>query len=353
MIGERLINKFFWDWVRDNSTANSLWHWAKKSTPLPTLLNLMQPYPAGIEIEVTTRCHLKCIMCERTYWDEPDRDMSLEEFKSVVDQFPALRWIGLTGIGSSFLNKDFLKMIAYVKSKGIGVELFDSFTAINDCALKQLVELKVDHILASIDAATKETYEAIRVGGDFDKVTHNVKTLFGLKKEAGAKMPQIDFFYIINNKNIHEVYSFLDYVKSITQGEKVMVIYTRLLHGFIETKDLFVEVPEDMMKQVEKIASSYNIDIFWNAVVPKKKPKIGMCLDWFEPFIFVTGHVIPCCAGNEANRREFQKETALGNIFEQPFREIWNGERYKNLRKMIKKNRVPPPCVNCSVYRTD
>ena len=66
-----------------------------------------------MEIEVTTRCNLKCIICEHTYWDEPNRDMSFEQFKGIVDQFPKLKWIGLTGIGESFINKDFMKMLRY------------------------------------------------------------------------------------------------------------------------------------------------------------------------------------------------------------------------------------------------
>jgi len=68
------------------------------------------------------------------------------------------------------------------------------------------------------------------------------------------------------------------------------------------------------------------------------------------PFIFVTGHVIPCCAGNEAGRRDFQKETSLGNVFIQSFKEIWKGKKYKALRKMIREGKVPPPCVDCSLY---
>ncbi len=71
------------------------------------------------------------------------------------------------------------------------------------------------------------------------------------------------------------------------------------------------------------------------------------------PFIFVTGHVIPCCAENEANAREFQKKTSMGNVFKQSFREIWYGEKYRSLRKMLREGKVPPPCVNCPIYRVE
>ena len=52
------------------------------------LLYWLEPYPSYLEIETTTRCNLKCIMCEHTYWKEQNRDMTFEQFKYIVDQFP-------------------------------------------------------------------------------------------------------------------------------------------------------------------------------------------------------------------------------------------------------------------------
>ena len=100
---------------------------ATKNPFLIKLLYWLEPYPSYLEIEVTTRFPLKCVFCERTYWQEANRDMTFPEFKSIIDQFPRLKWIGLTGIGESFVNKDFLRMLRYVKEKNIFVELYDNF----------------------------------------------------------------------------------------------------------------------------------------------------------------------------------------------------------------------------------
>jgi MoaA/NifB/PqqE/SkfB family radical SAM enzyme len=328
------------------------WGWIRKHPLLIRLINQSAFYPSYIEIETTTRCNLKCVMCEHTYWDEPNKDMSFEEFKSIVDQFPKLKWIGLTGIGESFLNKDFMKMLKYAKSKDVYVELYDTFFFIDRKNAEELINLKVDKIFASIDAATKETYEKIRVGSNFERVINNVKNFFQLEKEKGAYYPKIAFHYIVNKMNFQEMSQYVELAHSLAQGENVSIQFTRMLHEFKELKDLFIEVPEEIIQAIEGKAKEFGIRLTWNADIPQVKPPISRCIEWTMPFIFVTGHVIPCCSGNEAGHRDFQKETALGNVFKQSFKEIWRGEKYKTLRSMLRQGKVPLPCKNCCLYDT-
>ena len=202
---------------------------------LKRLAPIIQPYPCLIEVEPTTRCNLKCRMCEHTYWREPQRDMSFKEFNKIIDQFPHLKWIGLTGIGSSFLNKDFMKMLQYVKSKKIYVEIYDTFFLINREKAKELINLGIDRILPSIDAATKETYEKIRVGSDFETVVRNLKNLIEIKKERNLIFPELSFHYIISKLNMHEVVKFIDFVHSIDPTAK-KIAFTTLLHPFKEVQ---------------------------------------------------------------------------------------------------------------------
>jgi MoaA/NifB/PqqE/SkfB family radical SAM enzyme len=311
------------------------------------------PYPHYIEIEVTTRCNLRCKMCEHTYWKEPPCDMSFEQFKSIIDQFPKLKWIGLTGIGESFVHKDFLKMLKYVKDRGIYVEIFDNFFLIDKEMSKQLIDIGVDRIILSIDAATKEIYEKIRVGSNFDKVIKNVKDFLELRAQKGAFFPKFEFHYIVNKDNIHETEKFIDLVhsfgyKDLYKGKTIT--FTRMLHPFKEIEDMFTDIPKELVERTYKKAKGYGMLIDWNDDVPTNKPPISHCKEWLMPFIFATGHVIPCCANNEANRREFQKATALGNVYEKPFKEIWNGEKYNDLRNKLGKNSIPTVCSYCCIY---
>ncbi|MGC9049067.1 MAG: radical SAM protein [Patescibacteria group bacterium] len=308
-------------------------------------------YPPFLEIEVTTRCNLRCVMCEHTYWHEPIRDMTFEEFRAIIDQFPRLKWIGLTGIGESFLNQDFLKMLEYVKTKSIYVELYDNFIFITPEISKKLIKIGVDRIIASFDAAVKETYEKIRVGAKFESVISNLKNFIKLKKELNSHFPEIDFHFIVSRLNIQEIPDYVNLVHSLdTVGSKV--VFTRVLHWFREIEHLCIDyIPSEIIQKTEKGAQDLGLRIGWGADVPKEKPLIRECKEYIMPFIFATGHVICCCATNEANRRDFQKETSFGNVFERPFREIWDSEKYKMFRQMIRQGQAPLQCQNCPIYK--
>lgn len=309
----------------------------------------LAPYPEAIEVETTTKCNLSCTICEHTYWNEKSRDMTFEEFKGIVDQFPKLKWIGLTGIGSSFLNKDYMKMLRYLKRRSIYVELFDSFTQLNKNIARELVEIGVDKICLSMDAATKETYEKIRVGANFEKVLDNVRTLLHMKKEMKTPIPEFWFHYIVNKDNVYEMPQFVELVHSLgvnkTGGS--LLYWTDLL-SFKEVKHLETDIPDDIWQEVLRKGKKLGIEMWWNPDFTPHKP-ISKCVRFTEPFILVTGHLQPCCIINEANMRDFQKENAVCNLFEQDFRDVWRNE-YKHLRDMIHRNEIPQVCRYCRCF---
>ncbi len=309
------------------------------------------PPPRYMEIETTTRCGFKCLMCEHTYWKVPPMDMSFVQFKKVIDQFPTLKWIGMTGIGESFLNKDFVKMLKYVKSKHIWVELFDPFFLIDEKIGKELINLGIEVMYVSLDGATKGTYEKIRVGSNFDTVIKNIRSFIKMKKERNSKYPRLIFHFIISKINIHEIEKYIELINSFGL-EKPEILFTPVLHRYKEIDGLFTKVPEEIPKSVDKKAKELGVKITWNANVPKVLPSITKCFAWLMPFIFATGDVSPCCASNEQNEREFQVKNCFGNVFETPFKDIWNGKKFKEFRKQILGGEIPPICKTCTIYDT-
>ncbi len=336
-----------------------LW-WNRKLAAF--LLNKLFPklgidlFPPFLEIEPNTVCNFRCVCCEHTYWKEPPKNMSFKQFKHIFDQFGKPKWLGLTGIGSSYLNKDYHKMLAYAKSKGTIIEVFDHFAHFkSDEQIKELIEIGPDFQFISTYGASKKSFEKICVGSNFEKIEENIKKFVKIKKQLNKKFPILNFHYIITSESKDEVLDFLDFVHSLNTeiGE---ILVTPMLHNFKEAKKYAVEIDENYVRKVKERAAKYKIPITVNMSAKQqaeglsKKPSIKNCKEYIMPFIFVTGHVTPCCGQNEANQREWQKKMSLGNALTTDFRKIWYSPKYKKMRQMIRQGKYPKECALCPAY---
>lgn len=319
----------------------------------PQLRTKLAPYPFNIEIEITNKCNKRCIICEHTYWKEPGEDLSFENFKKIVEQFPRLRWVNLTGEGDAFLNKDYLDMIRYLKAKDILVFLVDSFDLINEGIAGELVKMGIDGIWISMDGATKETYERMKVGCNFERTLSNIRNLIKLKKKMASPIPELCFRYVVTKLNVHEMPQFIELIHSLgdraSLGDGSCVEFAGLL-VFDEVRELFIpEVPEEILRETMKKAKTLKVSVTFAHSSKKALPPLEYCSAWFEPYIMMGGYVMPCCAVLQSNNRDFLKKHSLGNILEKTFEEIWFSERYKGFREMIPKANLPVPllCKGC------
>ncbi len=313
-------------------------------------------FPPFLEIEPTTICNMRCVCCEHTYWKEPQKNMTFQQFKKIFDDFGKPKWLGLTGIGSSYLNKDYHKMLAYAKSKGTIIEIFDHFTHFkDDSKIKELIEIGPDFQFVSTYGASKKSFEKVCVGSDYELIEKNIKRFVELKKKMKKRFPILNFHYIITSESKEELLDFLDFVHSL-DTEVGEILVTPMLHSFKEAKKYATSIDGNYVNKVRNRAKKYKIPITINMCAKKeaegleKKPPISNCKEYIMPFIFVTGHVTPCCGQNEANARDWQKKLSLGNALEKPFKEIWSSPRYIHMRKMIRQNKCPKECALCPAY---
>lgn len=319
------------------------------------------PFLWDIETEITTSCYLKCIHCEHTFFDKSylNQNITLEQFRKIVDPIKNLKWINVTGEGSSFLNPDFLDLLRYLKSRNIYVDFSHDFFYMTDEIARELINLGVERIYISIDATTKETYEKIRVGSNFEKVIGNIKRFIELKKEMKSPIPELCFRMAFFKDNVHEVEQLIDLIHSFGDtkdlGDEPSVNIVAILE-FEQTKGWVVEIPKEVIDRVNKKAKEYGLTVYWShsTHIEEKKPPLDYCVAWTEPYVMIRGHVVPCCGVLMSNKRPFLEKYAFGNVYEEPLKEIWDSKRYKDFRKMIvnPKGKVPILCVGCRSFNT-
>lgn len=106
--------------IKNNwNRPDRLWNLAK-STILPK--NSYVHYgPIAAEIETTLVCNLGCIMCHRQELARERKvfNMTLDDFKYVIDSLPSILQVKLQGMGEPLLTPNLCDMIRYAKSKSI------------------------------------------------------------------------------------------------------------------------------------------------------------------------------------------------------------------------------------------
>ncbi|KKM05129.1 hypothetical protein LCGC14_1757250, partial [marine sediment metagenome] len=254
----------------------------------------------------------------------------------------------------------FMNMVMYTKSKGIYLDFSHDFVKLSEGDILGFVGTGVDRIYWSLDGVTKETYEKIRVGAKFDKVVESVKKLVAAKKELNSPLPEICFRFTFFKENWEELPLLPSFLASLVDdvkdyGDEPSINIVALLE-FEETKDWAVELERGYVDYTNSESELHGFKNYWSHIthIEEEKAPLDYCTFWSEPYIMITGHVVPCCAVLMSNNRPRLEKLAFGNIHEQSLKDIWNSHEYKRFRKMVVNPRAPVPrvCVGCRAFNT-
>lgn len=314
-------------------------------------------FPWFIQVENTTRCNLACEMCEHNILSNKTKAMSFEQFKHIFDSvmrgnplarlFPRLLLFDLTGIGESLMNKDFLKIVGFLKSKGATVTFTTNATLLNDDISKKIIKTGVDVVFFSVDGASKETYEKIRVGGNFEEVKENIRRFNELRVLSGRKKPKTIIRFLASSWNVHEMPKIIEFAKQT--GVPTVTITN------MNTSEDTAHLKADMRRFNEMRAitekSAKEIGIVADFGFISKKPMHECRRAFNSMYMTVHGQVLPCCFINQGGEYDdIAGNKNLGNVFKQDMKAIWKSQKYKEFRKQIKEGKAPDLCKDCYLF---
>jgi len=318
--------------------------WCRIGRRFPAVLRS----PRSIQIECTTRCNLKCTMCEISYWTEKGGDLEPEKLRQMLRHLPKLRRVDLTGIGEALMNRGFFDALKVLKSRGMYVTLNDNFTMMTDGAARRIVELGVDQIFLSLDGASRETYEKIRVGADFDKVIANARRLIQIKRETRKKRPEVKINTVVCASNYHELPAIVELAHDLGVG---MVQFVNVIL-FDNTASLDTAVVQSEVKEKfqEALQAARRLGVLVKIELFDKLPVARCGFPWKRNFVTYDGYLHPCCYTTQTGDRASQNLRSFGNLTTQSFEEIWNGDAYADFRRKMQEGVLPHACEHCPKY---
>jgi MoaA/NifB/PqqE/SkfB family radical SAM enzyme len=321
--------------------------------------------PRSIYIEPTTRCNELCQQCPRTLLSrEEDRDLSFDQFRYIVDQFPILERVVLHGLGEPLLNKDLPRMIHYLKDRGTYVLFNSNGILLNTRRGQALIDADLDEYRLSMDGSTREMYARVRGVDAFDKIWRNVQSFIALQREQQADKPAVSLWFTAMRENLHDLPGLVD----LAANHGIREVYLqRLVYfetGLAASKQALFRrsTPEEvaLIQRCEEICKERGITFrAAGASTPLEsitrdfgdRPWSGCRRPYTLTYITSSGNVLSCCFAPFGHRsaKEYQEERVLGNIFQEPIEHIWHGERYTTFRRAFESDSPMRHCAQCGV----
>nr|WP_294991472.1 radical SAM/SPASM domain-containing protein [uncultured Sediminibacterium sp.] len=170
--------------------------------------------PSVFVLEPISFCNLSCVMCPNSSLNEDKLGaMDHETFDRLLDKIsPFAELTMLYFMGEPLQHPeigDFLKL-ARKKLNGRLIVSTNCMLLTDELA-KLIIDLSIDVVICCLDHWSKERYEKIRIGGNFETVIHNIENLLSIKSkqersETNVIVKSLDFGFEENEREEYESY---------------------------------------------------------------------------------------------------------------------------------------------------
>lgn len=196
------INHYYWIYSRLKTGRPVCW--AVNAAKLFRIRHLL------VRMDTNFLCNLRCKTC---YFSAPDAHknflpaMSIEDFQSIAKMvFPLTRILYLSCGAEPFLTMGFERYIEIAGQYRIPYTGYiTNGLLFTEDIIVSGVENRISEITISIDGATKQTYEDIRQGGNFDQLMSKLQLYRDTVARIKKPLPLLRFNFTVTRTNHQEM----------------------------------------------------------------------------------------------------------------------------------------------------
>ena len=221
-------------------------------------------------------------------------------FKKLVDQIAEFPQTSVAPFfrGEPLIHPQCIELLGYARSKiPARIMVFTNGLALDQSKADALLALNLNHVSFSLDSTDPAAYKEMRIGGDFRKVLDNVAYFISRKKALGLVLPEVQVSMVKTKYN-----------------ENLVEEFKRSWKGKVDRIRIYEEHTVDGTFGKSKTFKADN----------NRKP----CLKPFnEMVVYWNGQTALC-------NHDWDRQESLGNAAAERLVDIWNGDKYKKVRKM-------------------
>jgi MoaA/NifB/PqqE/SkfB family radical SAM enzyme len=277
----------------------------------------LPPFPLHVDYELTTDCNLRCPICPQSQGRVKGGELDQGLVADLIRAGAAAGQLslGFGGLWEPLTSPYLAELIEVGRRAGI----VDAMLNTNGQLLtkergRELLEAGLTRLMISVDAATEETYQKARPGGDFRLLEDNIRGFLATRQSLGRKLPIVRLSFCVTRLNEGELAAFL------AKWSNEVDFFSAQQYGRFEggSADLFPRVNQ----------------------FPRPG---GVCAQPRARLLTRhSGEVLPCCDLSGLG-------LVLGNVKTQSLAEIWRGEGARKLRASLAgaKQFWPRICQAC------
>jgi len=328
------------------------------------------------QIEVTSRCGLRCPSCFHSRKDTLRRDLSWEHLQRLEPHLDRVDNVILQGWGEPLLYPYLPEALGLVASRGASAGFVTSGYGLNETLAGEVVRAGAAFISFSLGGAREATHTALRPGSSLEWIRDGIALLRHAAVSRKLEEPELQLTCLLQRENIRELPEVVDLAAQWGAKAVVAINPCHIGDRDQERQRLFVcgGEPErehaKLLKTAAERARDKGVELRLPALkgeevlVCEENPlqnlfiasdgEVGPCVNMLPPAQRF-GHLF-CGAEVEGARQGF------GNLADNDLLRIWNTRPYREFRRVLNERRLiagkelpqreefpdpPRPCRTC------
>lgn len=282
-------------------------------------------------IEVCGSCNYKCKMCPHAFEGGREKSfkrmMNFQMFVNLLDQLldSEVEEIYLEGSGEPTMNKHLAKFVEEGSKRGFKMSFITNGSRFAGDYMKSIVDAGLHFARISVTGYNRQKYAEWMSEDNLDLVIKHANEAIEYISNVGSTATIGSYSLIIDNNNTE--YEVEQYRKNFIDQVPGIKASIWRMHNW---SGVYGDVTWRMQNKKRSCGRPFSPDLIVRAGGNDGKQ----------------GAVVPCCMvlGQDS-------KAVLGHLSEQTVEEIWNGEKYEELRTAHREHRFDdiPYCKNCDM----
>ena len=220
--------------------------------------------PTCFKIDNSSTCNINCIMCTRHAYPE-DKELIAATSWKIENYLPYVKSVILSGSGDPFCIPYMRDWMMCDRYPNLRFDLITNGLLIAD-TWDKIKHRKFGSLLISIDAATRETYEQIRIDGKWQKLLAGLEVVSNNRNRFQC-FPYVSTNMTVMRLNYREIPAFIDMAESYGFNASFQQI-----RGNFGDQNIFALEDDTALKELghivrTELARTRTVAVFWGDIL--------------------------------------------------------------------------------------